>query len=140
MNQIEAILNHFEEYSRYMGLNYLWDISDTILKREYPDIEIQYDPDTAFFKSLEVMLNSGNQCLFHNLNGEDPSRDGELLTCSPTEQIKLLKKVWIGKEAMDKMDEENGYLGWWFLNYVPYSLAHKVFDESGQFVKWWHSE
>lgn len=37
---------------------------------------------------------------------------------------------------MDKMDEENGYLGWYFLMFFPYSLAHKIYDEHENFLKW----
>ena len=140
MNQIEAILTVFDEWHENMGLQYLWYSCDDEFQRTYPNISIEYDPDTAFFKALEEMLNSGDQCLFYNLNSEDPSRDGEQLTTTPQKQLQMLKEVWIGKEAMDRMDKEEGYLGWYFLMYCPYSLAHKIYNEKGQFIKWWHAE
>ncbi|MEB3768403.1 hypothetical protein [Acinetobacter sp. MD2] len=141
MNQIDAALKHFKEWHPNMGLKYLWFTCDGEMDEEnYPDIKFEYDPDTAFFKALKILLDSEDKCLFYNLNSEDPSRDGEHLTCSPEEQFALLKKVWVGKEEMDKMDEENGYLGWYFLILCPYSLAHKIYDENGNFIKWWHAE
>lgn len=140
MNQIYAILKIFQEWHEHMGLEYLWYSSNDELIEFYPDIELEYDPDTAFFKALEVLLKSGDKCLFYNLNNGDPSRDGEHLTVTPEEQVALLKEVWVGKAEMDKMDEANGYLGWYFLIHCPYSLAHKVYDENNNFIKWWHAE
>lgn len=140
MNQTSAILKIFQEWHQNMGLSYLWDATDYELTKFYPELELEYDPDTAFFKALEILLKSGDKCLFYNLNSEDPSRDGEHLTCSPEEQLTLLKKVWVGKEEMDRMDEENGYSGWYFLIFCPYSLAHKIYDENGKFIKWRHAE
>lgn len=58
------------------------------------------------------------------------------LTGSPKVQLTLLKKVWVGKAEMDKIDEENDYLGWIFLIFCPYSLAHKIYDDNGDFLKW----
>ncbi len=140
MNQIDIILKHFKEWHKNMGLRFLWFASDGEAEELYPNIKPEYDSDTAFFKALEVMLNSGDQCLYYNLNSEEPSKNGEHLTATPQEQLNMLKQVWIGKIKMDEMDEENGYLGWYFLMYCPYSLAHKTYDEQGQFIKWWHAE
>jgi hypothetical protein len=137
MNQIDTILKYFEKNYYYMDLVYLWDCCDSeVDKEDYPDVTFEYDPDTAFFMVLERLLKSGDHCLIYNLNSEDPSRDGERLTCSPDEQLALLKEVWIGKEKMDQLDEENGYLGWYFLNIIPYSVIHKKYNENGNFLKW----
>ncbi|WP_212749615.1 hypothetical protein [Acinetobacter sp. ANC 3929] len=59
------------------------------------------------------------------------------LTYSPEEQLVLLKEEWVSKAEMDK---ENSYLGWYFLIFCPYSLAHKIYDENGNFLKWCHAE
>jgi hypothetical protein len=148
MNQIEAILKVFIEEHSFMGLSYLWLECDnngfleapTILEfRSKQQIQIEYDPDTAFFKVLQILLEGGQCCLYHNLNGEDPSRDGEHLNSSPIEQVAMYKKAWIGKQAMDEMDEENNYMGWWFLVHAPYSLAWRRPNEQGE-LKWWHAE
>lgn len=104
MNIIENMLKWNFRYELYGGLSNLWLLANGGLQYLYPDSLLEYDAEIVFFEALEVMLKSGNQCLFHNLNGEDPSRDGEHLTGSPTEQIALLKKVWIGKEAKDQQD------------------------------------
>lgn len=141
MNQIDAVLKHFKEWHPKMGLQYLWYSCDGEMDSEdYPEVNFVYSPESAFFKALEILLESGDQCLFYNLNSEDPSKDGELLTVSPLEQLEMLRKVWIGKEAMDKMDEENEYLGWYFLVHIPYSIAHKIYDEHGNFLEWWYAE
>lgn len=140
MNQINTILKIFQESHGNSGLRDLWFCCDGEVQAIYPDLKIDFDPDAAFFIVLEILLKSGNQCLFYNLNYKDSSRDGEHLDASPEEQIELLKKVWVGKELMDKMDDENGYLGWFFLIHCPYSLAHKIYDENGVLLKWWHAE
>ena len=137
MNQIDAILKHFKQWHSFMDLIYLWDTcSYEVDSEDYPDVIFEYDPETAFFIALERLLKSGNECLTYNLNSEDPSRDGERLTCSPDEQLALLKEVWISKEEMDKLDKEKGYLGWYFLVICPYSLTHKKYDENGNFLEW----
>jgi len=51
--------------------------------------------------------------------------------------LERLKEIWIGKEKMDKLDEEHGYLGWYFLSICPYSLTQKMFDEDGNFLRWY---
>jgi hypothetical protein len=148
MSQIDLILKYFIEDSEFSGLRSLWFECDnqdfreasTILEsRSNQQIIIEYDPDTAFFKVLLILLEGGQCCLYHNLNGEDPSRDGEHLNSSPIEQVAMYKKAWVGKQAMDAMDEENNYMGWWFLNYARYSLAWRRPNEQGE-LKWWHAE
>ncbi|MCU4337341.1 hypothetical protein [Acinetobacter dispersus] len=141
MNQIDAIIYNLKKYNLTMGLDDLWFAcnSDAVME-DYPDISIEYDPGTAFFKALFVLLESGDWCLFYTLNSHEPSLDGEHLRGSPQEQITLLKQAWVGKAEMDKMDEENGYLGWYFLIHCPYSLAHKIYDKNGCFFKWCHAE
>ena len=138
MNQIDAILKQFKTWYSFMDLRHLWYCCDGEIEdnEDYPDVIFEYDPETAFFMALERLLKSGNECLTYNLNSEDSLRDGERLTCSPDEQLALLKEVWIGKEKMDQLDEENGYLGWYFLNIIPYSVIHKKYNENGNFLKW----
>lgn len=141
MNQIDAIIYNLKKYNLTMGLADLWFACNSdAVKEDHPNISIEYDPEAAFFKALLVLLESGDWCLFYTLNSQEPSLDGEHLTGSPQEQITLLKQAWVGKAEMDKMDEENGYLGWYFLIHCPYSLAHKIYDESGYFLKWCHAE
>lgn len=140
MNQIHATLKVFQEWHENMGLRDLWFSCDAEVQAFYPDLEMEYESDTAFFKALEVLLESGDQCLFYNLNHEDQSKDGQHLSGTPSEQLSLLKKVWVGKVEMDKMDDENGFLGWYFLLFCPYSLAHKIYDENDVFLRWWHAE
>lgn len=67
---------------------------------------------------------------------EHPKR-GKRLTESPDEQLALLKEIWIGKEKMDKLDEEHVYLGSYFLSICPYSLTQKMYDEDGSVLRWY---
>ncbi|PTV44756.1 DUF596 domain-containing protein [Acinetobacter pittii] len=136
MNQLELILKTFQEYEFKEGLDDLFYLSGNLLKEIYPTIMLEYNQDTAFFMALKTLLESGDISLFYNLNFEDLSRDGELLTGSAEEQIKQLKQVWIGSDAINKMDEENNYIGWYFLIQCPYALAHKIYDKDGNFERW----
>lgn len=137
MNQIDAILKHFKEWHPYTGIDYLWCSCDGEMDNEdYPDVKFEYNPDTAFFMALERLLKSGDACLFYSGCTEHPKR-GERLTESPDEQLVLLKEIWIGKEKMDKLDEEHGYLGWYFLAICPYSLTQRMYDEDGSFLRWY---
>ncbi|MCH7312795.1 hypothetical protein [Acinetobacter sp. ANC 3882] len=141
MNQIEVIIHLFQKNSLIKGVGCLWwyACNNALIQDKHPNTKIEYDSNSAFFKALEILLNCGDYCLFYTLNSEDPLRDGEHLSELPQEQLELLQRVWIDKEAMDKMDEENGYLGWYFLIYCPYSLAHKIYDENGNFIRWHHA-
>jgi len=106
------------------------------LKEIDPEVKIEDDQDTAFFKVLKILLESGDISLFYNLNYEDSFRDGELLLGSAQEQIEQLQQVWIGSFAIHQMDQKNNYLGWFFLIHCPYALAHKLYDEDGKFTRW----
>jgi len=136
MNQLELILKTFHEYEFKEGLDDLFYLCGDFLKEIYPVIKLEYDQDTALFKVLKILLESGDISLFYNLNYEDPSRDGELLIGTAEEQIKQLQQVWIGSFAINKMDEENDYIGWYFLMHYPYALAHKIYNENGNFERW----
>lgn len=136
MNQLELILKTFHEYEFKEGLDDLFYLCGDFLKEIYPVIKLEYDQDTALFKVLKILLESGDISLFYNLNYEDPSRDGELLIGTAEEQIKQLQQVWIGSFAINKMDEENDYIGWYFLMHCPYALAHKIYNENGNFERW----
>lgn len=136
MNQVELILKTFQEYEFKEGLDDLFYLCGNFLKEIYPEIMLEYDQDTAFFNTLKILLDSGDSSLFYNLNYEDPSKDGELLSGNAQEQIKQLQLVWIGSLDINKMDEENDYIGWYFLIYCPYGLAHKIYDEDGNFERW----
>ncbi|MFC0821226.1 hypothetical protein [Moraxella marmotae] len=34
------------------------------------------------------------------------------------EQLNLAKEIWVVKEEMDRLDQENQYIGWWFWHLV----------------------
>lgn len=136
MKQIELILKTFNEYEFKEGLDDLFYLSGEFLKEIYPTTILEYEQDIAFFMALKSLLDSGNISLFYNLNYEDSSKDGKLLIGTTEEQIKQLQQVWIGSDAINKMDEENDYIGWYFLTHCPYALAHKIYDKNGNFERW----
>lgn len=136
MSQLELILKTFHEYEFKEGLDDLFYLCGNFLKEIDPEVKIEDDQDTAFFKVLKILLESGDISLFYNLNYEDSFRDGELLLGSAQEQIEQLQQVWIGSFAIHQMDQKNNYLGWFFLIHCPYALAHKLYDEDGKFTRW----
>lgn len=137
MNQINAILKHFKEWHPNMGLQYLWDTCDGEMDSEnYPEVIFEYDPDTAFFNALEILLKKGDCCLAYGDVTEDRALIGTVVKELPEKQLEMLKSVWVGKEEMDRMDRENDYLGWYFLVHCPYLLACRKYDSQGNFIEW----
>lgn len=114
-----------------MDLSYLWDVAlgcyDWMETLEEP-LNNNYNSEQYFFEALKYLLD--NQLCKLRSNSESlPNTQMETLT--PEEQLNLVKEIWVGKKEMDKLDQENQYVGWWFLTSCPYYLAHKRIDEKG---------
>lgn len=113
-----------------MDLSYLWDVALGYYNwiDELDKLPNDYNSEEYFFKSLKYLLDnklcklrSDSECL----------SNAEIEKLTPDKQLSLVKEIWVGKEEMDRLDQENQYAGWWFLTSCPYYLAHKKIDENG---------
>lgn len=114
-----------------MDLSYLWDVTlgyyNWIEKLEEP-LNSNYNTEQYFFEALKYLLDN-KLCKLRSNSESLPNTQMETLT--PEEQLNLVKEIWVGKKEMDRLDQENHYIGWWFLTSCPYYLAHKRIDEKG---------
>lgn len=132
MKQIELIIHTFLNHHFASELYFLWDVVCGVSENRIqpPCEEIIYDNETAFFLALEFLL-AQNYCrLITNDGGKEI--DDEIAKMDAKQACQLLKDVWMGEEAMNKLDEENEYLGWWFVVLCPYNIVHRYTDESGE--------
>ena len=56
MSQLELILKTFHEYEFKEGLDDLFYLCGNFLKEIDPEVKIEDDQDTAFFKVLKILL------------------------------------------------------------------------------------
>lgn len=131
MNQVDTIVNVFLTRCTGLGLDYLWNISNHGWRYDYKDIPTLYNEETAFFLALEYLL-THQKCRLRS-NGEIYNNE-DIEQMSPQCQLNLVKEIWIGKNKMDRMDEENECLNWWFLVYCPYYLSHRIINKNGKYT------
>lgn len=132
MKQIELIIHTFLNRHFASELYFLWDVVCGVNKNRIqpPCEEIIYDNETAFFLALELLF-AQNYCRLITNDG-NKEIDDEIAKMDAKQACQLLKDVWIGEEAMNKLDEENQYVGWWFRILCPYNIVHRYTDESGE--------
>ncbi|MDO4894458.1 hypothetical protein [Moraxella sp.] len=83
-----------------------------------------------FFLALEFLF-AQNYCRLITNDG-NKEIDDEIAKMDAKQACQLLKDIWIGEEAMNKLDEENQYVGWWFRILCPYNIVHRYVDEDGE--------
>lgn len=131
MKQIELIIHTFVNHYFASELFFLWDVVWAVGEsRIQPCEEIVYDNETAFFLALELLL-AQNYCRLITNDGNEENNK-KIAKMDAKQACQLLKDVWVGEEAMNKLDKENQYVGWWFVVLCPYNLVHRYIDEYGE--------
>ncbi len=131
MKQIALITHTFINEHFASELFFLWDVVCVVGEgRIQPCEEIIYDNETAFFLALEYLL-VHNYCRLITNDGNKEINKA-LAKMDAKQACQLLKDVWIGEEAINKLDEENQYVDWWFVVLCPYNIVHRCTDESGE--------